>query len=69
MTPAGAPIVFIVDDDAGEPRLRRFGRGTPRPRRPIRSNTHAPDQTAKRPRLLHCILDLAAPSRCYLTSR
>jgi hypothetical protein len=45
MTPAGAPIVFIVDDDAGEPRLFRFGCGTPRRRRPIRSNTHAPDQT------------------------
>jgi signal transduction histidine kinase len=64
-----APIVFIVDDDAGEPRLCRFGCGTPRRRRPIRSNTRAPDQTAKRPRLLHCILDLAAPSRCYVTSR
>jgi len=45
---------------------RRSPRG--RQRRPIRSITHAPDQTAKQPRLLHCILDLAAPSHCYLTS-
>src|SRR5262249_28676949 len=26
-------------------------------------NTHAPDQTNKRPRRIHCRLDLAAPSR------
>jgi hypothetical protein len=41
---------------------RRSPRG--KQRRPIiRSSTHAPDQTAKRPRLLHCFLDLAAPGR------
>jgi len=27
-------------------------------------NTHAPDQTLYRPRLLHCVIDLAAPGRC-----
>gem|GEM_PF-5194272 len=26
-------------------------------------NTHAPDQTLYRPRLLHCVIDLAAPGR------
>jgi hypothetical protein len=27
-------------------------------------NTHAPDQTIYRPRLIHCVVDLAAPGRC-----
>jgi hypothetical protein len=26
-------------------------------------NMHAPDQTIYRPRLLHCVVDLAAPGR------
>jgi len=26
-------------------------------------NTHAPDQTIYRSRLIHCVVDLAAPSR------
>jgi len=29
-------------------------------------NTHAPDQTPLRPLLLHSLLDLTAPGRCYL---
>jgi hypothetical protein len=31
-------------------------------------NTHAPDQTAERPRFLHCILDLAASSRSDIST-
>jgi hypothetical protein len=27
-------------------------------------NTHAPDQTIYRPRLIHCVVDLAAPGHC-----
>jgi len=35
-------------------------------RRPIiRSITHAPDQTNRRPRLIHCPFDLAAPTCCH----
>src|SRR5215510_14699409 len=46
---------------------RRSPRG--RQRRPIiRSNTHAPDQTTGRPRLIHWDFDLAAPGRYNLTS-
>jgi len=30
---------------------------------------HAPDQTGRRLRLLHCALDLAAPGRCDLNSK
>jgi len=46
---------------------RRSPRG--RQRRPIiHSNTHAPDQTLTRPRLIQFLLDLAAPGRCDLTS-
>src|SRR5437588_662244 len=46
---------------------RRSPRG--RQRRPIiRSNTHAPDQTASQLQLLHWVLDLAAPGRSDLTS-
>jgi hypothetical protein len=37
-------------------------------RRPIRSITHAPDQTGRQLRLLHCVVDLAAPSRSDLNS-
>src|SRR5436853_3365087 len=41
-----------------------------RQRRPIiRSIKHAPDQTGSQLRLLHCCIDLAAPSRCDLTSK
>src|SRR6266704_2158852 len=34
----------------------------------IRSITHAPDQTNRRPRLIHCRLDLATPSSCHRIS-
>src|SRR5260370_10936952 len=37
-------------------------------RRPnIRSITHAPDQTNRRPRLIQCPFELAAPTRCHTT--
>ena len=31
-------------------------------------NTHAPDQTIYRPRLIHCVVDLAAPAAAYINS-
>src|SRR6266699_5695774 len=34
----------------------------------IRSITHAPDQTNRRPRPIHCPFDLAAPTCCHITS-
>jgi 2-polyprenyl-3-methyl-5-hydroxy-6-metoxy-1,4-benzoquinol methylase len=34
----------------------------------IRSITHAPDQTGRRPQLVHCDSDLAAPDCCDCTS-